>query len=418
MRKRLRFKKNSWLGRLIGALDAFAAGVRAFFLRIATCFVGIGRYFQQLPKKSKTQRLAILASVAVSVVAVVVLVAVLIAVGVRRGQTAQLMAAETQLEASMTPAPSVSATPVATALPDATSTPVWIEKRNTGEIVTQIQVRLMELGYLDIDETTDYFGSGTEYAVKLFQRQHELDQDGIIGAQTFALMFSDEAQPYVMKEGAEGRDVKMLQEQLNDLGYLNKSAIDSIYGEATIAAVKNFQKRNDLSADGKAGEKTLAMLYSDDARISYTLQKQQEKEEKKEDDKSSVDTKISKLISAAKSKIGCEYVLGDRGPTTFDCSGLVYYCLRQAGVYVKRLNASGYSNKSSWTKISDYNKVQKGDLLFFRSDSSSGVSHCGIYIGSGMMIDASSANGKVMKRTFTGSAYWKRNFVCARRPWS
>ena len=418
MEKRLRFKKNSWLGRLVGALGAFATGVRAVASRIAAFFLGIGSYFRQLPKKSKKQRLTVLASAAVSAVALVVLVAVLIAVGVQRGRAAETMAAETDLDAGVTPAPSVSATPAATVLPEATATPVWIEKRNTGAVVTNIQERLMELGYLDIDETTDYFGSGTEYAVKLFQRQHGLDQDGIIGAQTFALLFSDEAQPYVMMEGAEGRDVKMLQQQLEDLGYLKSSSIDSIYGETTIAAVKNFQKRNGLTADGKAGEKTLAMLYSDDARISYTLQKQQEKEEKKEEDKSSVDTKISKLISAAKSKIGCEYVLGDRGPTTFDCSGLLYYCLRQAGVSVKRLNASGYSNKSSWTKISDYSKLQKGDLLFFRSDSSSGVSHCGIYIGSGMMIDASSANGKVMKRTFSGSAYWKRNFVCARRPWS
>ena len=55
------------------------------------------------------------------------------------------------------------------------------------------------------------------------------------------------------------------------------------------------------------------------------------------------------------------------------------------------------------------------DILFFRSDESSRVSHTGIYVGGGMMIDASSGNGKVVKRSV--SAYWKRNFVNARRPW-
>ena len=37
-----------------------------------------------------------------------------------------------------------------------------------------------------------------------------------------------------------------------------------------------------------------------------------------------------------------------------------------------------------------------------------------IYIGGGTMIDASSSNGKVVKRSCT-TAYWTRNFVCARR---
>ena len=58
--------------------------------------------------------------------------------------------------------------------------------------------------------------------------------------------------------------------------------------------------------------------------------------------------------------------------------------------------------------------LKKGDLLFFRDDDSSRVSHTGIYIGGGTMIDASSSNGKVVKRSCTTS-YWTRNFVCARR---
>ena len=60
------------------------------------------------------------------------------------------------------------------------------------------------------------------------------------------------------------------------------------------------------------------------------------------------------------------------------------------------------------------NDVRKGDLLFFKSDSSSQVSHVAIYIGGGKMIDASSSNGKVVRRSAT-SDYWERNFVCARR---
>jgi len=59
--------------------------------------------------------------------------------------------------------------------------------------------------------------------------------------------------------------------------------------------------------------------------------------------------------------------------------------------------------------------LKKGDLLFFRSDDESRVNHTGIYIGSGEMIDASSGNGEVVRRSCRTN-YWKRNFICARRP--
>ena len=108
-------------------------------------------------------------------------------------------------------------------------------------------------------------------------------------------------------------------------------------------------------------------------------------------------------------------MLGDRGPDSFDCSGLVWYCLKQADVYTRRTNAAGYSTNSSWKKITDMDDLKKGDLIFFKSDSSDRVSHVGIYVGSGTMIDASSSEGKVVKRSCRGS-WSKRNFVCGRRP--
>jgi Cell wall-associated hydrolases (invasion-associated proteins) len=211
-----------------------------------------------------------------------------------------------------------------------------------------------------------------------------------------------------------------------------------VYGEKTVEAVKAFQKRNGLSVDGKAGEKTLEKLFSDEAKMSKEMEaklkaeeeaaKKAEKEAAKTTPKTSgktgstptptpkKDTKLEKFLKAANSKLGCEYVLGDSGPNTFDCSGFVTWCLRQAGVSTQRLNAAGFSKSSRWKTITKVDDIKKGDILFFKSDTSSGVSHCGIYIGSGMMIDASSANGKVVKRAV--SAYWKRNFVNAKRPWS
>lgn len=312
-----------------------------------------------------------------------------------------------------------------------------LKKHDKGEAVTQLQTRLMELGYLEIEEPTDYFGNSTEYAVSLFQRQHDLKQDGIAGEQTQTLLYSKDAKHYTLLEGAEGRDVKLLQEQLVELGYLSSDEVDRIYGEITIEAVKAFQKRNGLTQDGKAGEKTLEKLFSDEAKVSKSLEEKQKAEEKaakatpkatqKSGSKTTAkatkkptptpkkDAKIDKFIKAANSKLGCEYVLGDSGPKTFDCSGFVTWCLRQAGVSTTRLNAEGFSKVSRWKNITKISDLKKGDILFFKSDASSRVSHTGIYIGGNMMIDASSANGKVVKRSL--SNYFKRNFVNARRPW-
>ncbi|MEZ4358051.1 MAG: peptidoglycan-binding domain-containing protein [Eubacteriales bacterium] len=63
---------------------------------------------------------------------------------------------------------------------------------------------------------------------------------------------------------SEGIEVFMLQKRLCDLGYLNYRATGS-YGLMTRKAVSDFQVKNNLSADGSAGEETLNVLFSNDA---------------------------------------------------------------------------------------------------------------------------------------------------------
>ena len=261
----------------------------------------------------------------------------------------------------------------------------------------------MRLGYLDIDESTQYFGPATEDAVRRFQRQHDLDQDVIAGPKTLELIYSDEAKKYTLLEGMEGTDIDSFQRVLKELGYLSK--VTGYYGTETIDAVKAFQERNGLSIDGKAGEKTFNLIYSPNAKPSATKAKEERRR-----------ANINTMIQVAKDQVGKKYVLGNEGPNSFDCSGLVYYCLKQAGSNRGRYNAAGYSQVSDWEKITSMSSLEKGDLLFFYNDSKTKVGHVGIYIGSGTMIDASSANGKVVRRSCT-SSYWKNHFVCARRPW-
>ena len=121
------------------------------------------------------------------------------------------------------------------------------------------------------------------------------------------------------------------------------------------------------------------------------------------------------MIEVAEAQLGKKYILGTSGPNTFDCSGLVYYCLKQAGSSRGRYNAAGYSKVADWEEIKSMDDLQIGDLLFFSTNGKK-IGHTGIYIGDGMMIDASSSNGKVVKRSCVTS-FWTRNFEVARRPW-
>ena len=191
-----------------------------------------------------------------------------------------------------------------------------------------------------------------------------------------------------------GDDVTSMQKQLVDMGYMSKTT--GYYGDETKAAMKEFQSRNGLSADGLAGEKTYEMLYSPEA-----------KESKSKAQKARTKANINKMIEVAKSKLGCRYVRGAKGPDKFDCSGFVYWCLKQAGVNQKYLTSSGWRSVSGYTKVSSISSLRRGDIIVFKG-------HVGIALGDGTMIDASSGNGKVVHRSCTG-AWSQRNFICGWR---
>ncbi len=294
---------------------------------------------------------------------------------------------------------SSSATPEPTPTP--TSDPT-LKQGDQNEQVQQLQERLMELGYLDIDESTQLYGPATEYAVELFERQHSMEQDGVAGPEVLDLIYSQEAKHYTLLQGTSGNDVDSLQRQLIDLGFMDKAT--GYYGTETIEAVKAFQEKNGLAVDGKTGQETLDLLYSPNAELS-------DSKVKKEVSRAN----ILKMIEVAENQMGDPYVWGAQGPNSFDCSGLVYYCLNQAGSSRGRYNAAGYSQVSDWEKITSMDDLEIGDLLFFSTNGKK-VGHTGIYVGGGEMIDASSANGKVVRRDCK-TDFWTSNFVVARRPW-
>lgn len=132
----------------------------------------------------------------------------------------------------------------------------------SGDDVKQLQNRLYELGY--IESVTSYYGTDTQAAVKRFQELNGLTQDGSVGAQTLEILYSEDVQANYLQYGANNDTVKKCQQRLKKLGYLTTEA-DGNYGTDTVNAVKRFQERNGLIADGFLGASTKKLLMSSDA---------------------------------------------------------------------------------------------------------------------------------------------------------
>ena len=141
-----------------------------------------------------------------------------------------------------------------------------LEKGSTGSDVKDLQTKLKKLGYYDAYVDGDY-GDTTVAAVKAFQKKYNLTADGIAGKETLKKLDSVYENANSAKDddslrmGDSGSAVKDLQTKLKKLGFYN-AYVDGSYGDTTVAAVKAFQKKYNLTADGVAGSETLKKLDS------------------------------------------------------------------------------------------------------------------------------------------------------------
>lgn len=307
--------------------------------------------------------------------------------------------------------------------------PNFLSYGEKSEVVLASQQRLKELGYLTTTPDGAY-GQDTVVAVKQFQARNDQVVDGYLGPSTRIALNDPAARPNGMMLGEQGEAITRVQQLLNKHGYLSSSHVTGYYGEVTEQAVKNFQDRNGLSVDGQVGIQTMTKLTSDNVRRPAPASsggssgqtggggtggnsgnKKPVGNNGSQGGSSSAPkapsgSGVSALISAASSKIGSPYVWGAKGPNAFDCSGFVYWCLNQAGVRQSYLTSSGWRSVGRYTKISNFNDIQAGDIVVVKG-------HVGIAAGGGTVIDASSSNGRVVHRSL--SQWWRNNFICAWR---
>lgn len=171
-----------------------------------------------------------------------------------------------------------------------TTNPNTLKYGDNGSRVTELQTSLVTIGY-DTNGVDGRFGAGTQRAVIAFQKAQGLKADGLAGTKTLQLLASlasaasssgsgsssssssssgsssssnSGVYSRTLRKGYTGDDVLALQVKLQELG-LYSGLLDGVYGTGSVAAVKSFQNKNGLKADGLAGLQTFNKLFSSSA---------------------------------------------------------------------------------------------------------------------------------------------------------
>lgn len=256
--------------------------------------------------------------------------------------------------------------PTAQPGPEATASPnfVTLKSGTRGVAVTQLQTRLVSLGY-DQSTPDGIYGSKTEAAVKAFQKRNNLLVNGIADYATQYALYSADAVssdasavlPSVgplqetLRIGSVGDAVITLQSRLLSLNYL-KGTADGIFGTQTAQAVTAFQRKSGLKADGVFGPATSAALYGSDAQSN---QSSSSSNPSKEEDSSTQSTSLrvgdtgNGVKSMQQRLIDLKYLTGGAdgifGPKTF--------LALQAFQTNNKLQADGIAGRLTLAKLTD-----------------------------------------------------------------
>lgn len=189
--------------------------------------------------------------------------------------------------------------------------------------------------------------------------------------------------------GDRGRQVRAVQQRLN-------LDVDGIYGRATARAVRRFQRRHELAVTGSVDKLTWkAMGFGTTSKPGSTAGGAQPPAE------------AGTIADAARSALGATYKAGGNGPDEFDCSGLVHWAAKAAGIKLPR---SSYEQYKQGTAVKP-RQIAENDLVFFDTNGP-GASDVGIATGPDTAISATTHG--VREHPISGP-YWGEHYVGARR---
>lgn len=235
----------------------------------------------------------------------------------------------------------------------------------------------------------------------------------IITLLTFIFCTTAFASP-TLKKNSKGEDVIALQQKLYLIGY-NITEIDGIFGNETERAVAAFQHDNKISVTGIVTNVTWRALQKAKPVKGRKLETADVKVNTLKEGnlvtfgKTFINKKQGlEIIETGKKYIGVPYVFGGTTPKGFDCSGFLQYVFKEHGFVIPRLADEQYQ----LGKYAKTSQLSAGDLVFFTTYTS-GVSHCGFYVGDRKFLHASSSKG--IRIDSLDSDYWSSRYYGARK---
>jgi murein DD-endopeptidase len=117
-----------------------------------------------------------------------------------------------------------------------------------------------------------------------------------------------------------------------------------------------------------------------------------------------------RAAALAATMVGKPYKYGGSSPSGFDCSGLVQYSFKQAGVSLPHNTVQ----QRAASRLVNVAELRRGDLLFFNQEGKK-HGHVGIYLGDGKFVHAPSS-GKSVRSDVLSNPYWKKHLSEVRRP--
>jgi len=118
------------------------------------------------------------------------------------------------------------------------------------------------------------------------------------------------------------------------------------------------------------------------------------------------------IIQPGQALVGTSYRKGGTTPSGFDCSGFITYLYKKYVPLLPRVSR----NMADFGEPVKRNSIRPGDLVFFATGSSSGITHVAIYIGQNSIIHAiSNGPNRGVSITSLSAQYWQSRYHSAVR---